>query len=90
MNRELFERVCLLRIEVEAHLTEPLEGFRVCNTRLHKVARHRPLVYELVDEVLQLASPQQRLLLQHRVSQYRQGGLDVICEFKRKAKIIRY
>ena len=79
VDRQLFERIRLLGIEVEAHLTEPFERFGVRHFRLDQIARHRALVHELVDEVLQLPSSQHRLFLQHRIGQHIQRRLHLTC-----------
>ena len=49
MNAQLLEYVRIFWIKVEAHLTEPVEGFRADNPVFDKETGHVTLVNQLSD-----------------------------------------
>ena len=76
VDGQLLEHVGLARVEVEAHLAEPLEALVGGDALGHQAPSHGAPVHVLVHQVLQLLSADGRLLEEHQLGEHPQEAVD--------------
>ncbi len=69
LNCQLIQLICLLWIEVKAHLGKPFEALRWRDSLLNQCAQNVSLMHVLDDEMFEFATSNYALIVKYRVGQ---------------------